>query len=95
MKQSGQCLKCKCRRLLVIEEMCQPYEGPFPGTLRVCATMAGPKYLTVGKFQVIVCTQCGYTEWYAYDFESLKQDLSKLYPKVRLIENEPSGAPYR
>lgn len=55
---------------------------------------AGPcdeKQISPGCFQVIVCAACGYTEWYAYDLERLKE-----IPEARLVGDDQGDAgPYR
>lgn len=47
--------------------------------------------IDVGSFQVIVCAACGYTEWYAYNIERIKD-----IPGARLVGPNPGdGGPYR
>jgi predicted nucleic-acid-binding Zn-ribbon protein len=44
-----------------------------------------------GSFELIICSACGYTEWYAYDLEGLAK-----IPGVRLVgPNTENGGPYR
>lgn len=47
--------------------------------------------VSAGAFQVVVCAACGYTEWYAYNLENLKN-----MPGARLV-GPASGdtGPYR
>lgn len=57
-----------------------------------CASfLPNERRIDVGSFQVIICAACGYTEWYAYDIERLKD-----IPGVRLVGPNPAkGGPYR
>lgn len=44
-----------------------------------------------GSFQAMICAECGYTEWYAYNFERLKE-----IPGARLVGDDQGDAgPYR
>jgi hypothetical protein len=50
----------------------------------------------VGLFQSIICAQCGYTEWYAYDMDWLATLASIPGAHVRFVNGEPgSSGPFR
>jgi predicted nucleic-acid-binding Zn-ribbon protein len=55
------------------------------------APLGATTRISAGSFQVIVCATCGYTEWYAYNLENLKN-----MPGARLV-GPASGdtGPYR
>jgi hypothetical protein len=48
----------------------------------------GQGRVSAGFFQVVVCANCGYTEWYAYELERLKE-----IPGARLVGADVG--PYR
>jgi len=90
MKHNEKCVKCGCRRLLVIDEVREQHEFLMGTTFHVYNGQN--KQGGSGKFQVFVCLQCGYTEWYAYDLEKL---LQKLPADARIIDGNLSTGPYR
>jgi hypothetical protein len=99
MKTSMQCLKCKHRRLWIIDEVKQPdiNSGNRAWTMAVTCKEAkaglfkGENRVSAGSFQVVICEACGYTEWYARDLERL-QDI----PGARLVGAGTSDpGPYR
>lgn len=94
MKTSACCLKCTCKRLLIIDEVQQWQLNSYPRAMPVhAASHSGPSE-KVGKFQVIVCTACGYTEWYAHEIEELLCNIAD-FPGARIVgQNEPTR-PYR
>ena len=50
----------------------------------------------VGFFQVVICASCGYTEWYANDFDHLKELQHRPELGVRLVNSDPGDTkPYR
>jgi hypothetical protein len=75
-------------------------KGTFPmvvTTQEIIDVKAGPRPRTIvsrveaGSFELIICSACGYTEWYAYDLEGLAK-----IPGVRLVgPNTENGGPYR
>jgi hypothetical protein len=77
MLAGGKCLKCDNRRLWVIDKVSQP---ELDSSNRVWPMAVGARegqFLTsdriaVGSFQLIVCAECGYSEWYARDIDNLK-----------------------
>lgn len=107
MKKSARCLKCGHRRLLVIDKVMQPvHESSYAiRSLNVTScelTMPSPEEresprLDVGWFEVIICTNCGYTEWYAnLALDDLKRLLREPNSGVRLVDGEPrENGPYR
>ena len=92
MRSEPKCVKCECRRLLVIDEFQQRED--YSGTMPLLVFPSVEPFLHAGKFQIIVCTSCGYTEWWAHDLGKLLAELSKLHPRVRIVDGEPS-TPYR
>lgn len=108
MKTSHQCPKCQSRKLWVVENAEQPLcDGGGTKTLRVASGDVltgntddeGPPLETVhaGTFETWTCAICGFTEWYARD---ANQALARLAshpwrPKVRYVDGEATGTPYR
>lgn len=89
MKQTMACIKCNCRRILIIDEV----HTTVDDALNLYA--GRNPFLLEGKFQVMICSRCGYTEWYAYELDRLLPKISQLYPRVRIVDGEGSAGPYR
>lgn len=69
-----------------------PEEIPF-WTLRVSP---GPRRVEVGTFEVWICKQCGFTEWYANDVnEQLAELAQRPESGVRLVERSNNRGPFR
>lgn len=100
MKSSGQCVKCGNRRLWIVDRVQQEHleysnvVWPMVVTSHVLKPQPKgntPDRISPGAFQTIICAACGYTEWYAYNFEGLKD-----VPGARLVGDDSSdGGPYR
>jgi predicted nucleic-acid-binding Zn-ribbon protein len=99
MRNSGECVKCKGQHLWFVDKVHQPdCDGQTRAhpLLVTCHEVPGDAWnnyhrIPVGSFQVVICATCGYTEWYAYDIERLKD-----IPGARLVgPNAPNGGPYR
>jgi len=100
MKNSGKCIKCNNKRLWIVDEVKQPDFERDNCTWKMTVTSHsfrgadgsfGARRISPGSFQVIVCAECGYTEWYAYNFDGLKD-----VPGARLVGDDNSDCgPYR
>lgn len=102
MKRSGQCIKCNHTRLWIVDEVKQPDVDSSNRAWSMAVTShevdfrkrprgSNENRISAGSFQVIVCAGCGYTEWYASDFDRLKD-----IPGARLVGDDKSDAgPYR
>jgi predicted nucleic-acid-binding Zn-ribbon protein len=99
MRNSGQCIKCKSKRLWIVDQVRQPdfERDNCSWTMSVTThSFRGDEYrgiarISAGTFQLFVCSACGYTEWYAQDFERLRD-----IPGARLVGDDSGDAgPYR
>ncbi len=102
MKKSERCIKCNNKRLWIVDEVKQPDVDSSNRTWTMAVTSheiesrrkprgSTENRISAGTFQVIVCAACGYTEWYANDFERLAE-----VPGARLVGGDKSDAgPYR
>lgn len=107
MRNSRTCPKCQSRKLWVVERSEQPDKRSMNGTHPLTVTAAwvpngksgffemGSERMVAGTFEVWVCTQCGFTEWYAKDANQVLAYLSN-HPdaKVHYIDGDASK-PYR
>lgn len=91
MKNSLACPKCESRTLWRIEDF---RTGPeFGGELPVAAwRMAGIVGKRVGRFEAFVCSQCGYTEFWATSIEELQPKPRK---GIHFIDTTPQQSEYR
>lgn len=92
MQSNLKCAKCNHGKLLVVDELHYRAEAGHVNPVLVYAHYAPPKY--EGRFQVIICTRCGYTEWWAHHIDELLKDISKFHPRARLVDSDPPS-PYR
>ena len=101
MKKSERCIKCNNRKLWIIDEVKQPDVDSSNRAWSMAVTShqfapgkrprGSAERISAGSFQVIICAACGYTEWYANDFERLGE-----IPGARLIGDDRDDAgPYR
>lgn len=99
MKNSGRCVKCNSKRLWIVDQVKQPDLEHESCSWKMAVTsheFRGAEYrgvqrISPGSFQIFVCAACGYTEWYAYDFERLAE-----VPGARLVGDDNADAgPYR
>ena len=107
MRNSGQCVKCKGQSLWVVDKVHHAVPEYLDSVVQMVVTSYAingavrtgelaafrPNEFRIdaGSFQVIICAACGYTEWYAYDIERLKD-----IPGVRRVgPNAENGGPYR
>ena len=99
MRQSLSCLKCGHRRLWVVDHVDHATinaEMIVPMSVTTSPTPSGAAHYGVGRFQAIICAQCGYTEWYAHQLELLNERAKDPSSGVRLVISEPgSQGPYR
>ncbi|WP_433042091.1 hypothetical protein [Dactylosporangium sp. CS-033363] len=77
MRTTRRCVKCQCPRLWQIDPFLIP-DGdssnvavPLPPITRLGSGSATGAELRrrrqAGRFELWICTACGYTEWYAHD----------------------------
>ena len=91
MKNSLTCPKCQSRKLWRIEKF---RTGPdIGGELPVAAwRRRGVLGTSTGHFDVYICVECGYTEFFVEDFGELKPNPKRGF---HLIDNSPRQAGYR
>ena len=99
MRNSGVCVKCKGQHLWIVDQVHQPdCDGQARANRMVVTCYEFPEEvrhenerIPVGSFQVVICAACGYTEWYAYNLERLKD-----IPGARFVgPNAANSGPYR
>lgn len=97
MKQSQCCPKCRSRRFLITDPFEVPDQDssnsvePFPPFTHARGAWARASF---GQFETWTCAGCGFTEWYAKNFESL--DVSQSGGRVRYLDaGAPQGPGYR
>jgi predicted nucleic-acid-binding Zn-ribbon protein len=109
MRTTAKCPKCGCRKILVIDKVAQPDDDSLNIIHAMCVTCVAcssedlglPERnecrAAVGSFEAWVCTACGYTEWYAKDFQrALWNYLQRNPHDVRLVDGDVGSAgPYR
>ncbi|WP_438040503.1 hypothetical protein [Sorangium sp. So ce128] len=107
MKISRQCPKCQSRKLWVVEKAESAGDGGGSNTMSVASgyVLKGPtddwgsplETIHAGFFETWICALCGFTEWYARDAnEALARLASHPWrPKVRYVDGEATGTPYR
>lgn len=104
MRNSLQCPKCQHRKIWHLEKVrhystyaggtpfCVVYEKPV-GPIKTGFFSEGEREtMTVGHYDVFVCSSCGYAEWYAQDFQDLEENPEE---GVRLLDGETQGDAYR
>ncbi len=99
MRTSGTCYKCQCRRFWVVNKIGvpDPTTSNTVATLPVAAQDVGERYRREGgSFEVWVCANCGFTEWYANDAAGVLQMLARLPGgAVRWVDATAPGGPFR
>ncbi|MER7279073.1 hypothetical protein ABT369_32005 [Dactylosporangium sp. NPDC000244] len=95
MRMSRHCVKCQCPRLWQINPFMVPDNDssnvvlPLPGISRLHSGAAVGaelrRRLEAGRFEVWICTACGYTEWYAFEVNDAL---------ARISQNPHSGVFY-
>lgn len=106
MKATETCPKCHCRRLFVIERVAQAAHDSINGVVPMSVTTlsASARDLglpednrhraELGHFEAWVCSNCGYTEWYAEGaVPALERYVARKGPGVRLVAG--GTTPYR
>jgi predicted nucleic-acid-binding Zn-ribbon protein len=96
MRASQTCLKCRSRKLFVVD----PVRRPGDASRRVDPPIGVTAHrgIDVGTVEAWICAQCGYTEYYA---KNAAEHLARLavpptQTAVRYLDGEPaSGEPYR
>lgn len=108
MKSSGQCPKCACAKLYVVDEVRQPSPDSINGVTKMAVTCAevpaadvgladDNRYRAeIGRFEAWICASCGFTEWYAKNVTAAFEHLVRLgrHVHVRVVER-PAGTPFR
>lgn len=89
MKQTGRCPKCECRRLLFIDAISET-DGGSSIPLSLC--ISGPAGVRAGRLKAVVCSKCGFMEWYAQGLEEVMRELGKLSPTARLVDGDLAEA---
>lgn len=98
MRQTLECPKCKCRKLICVD----PYRTPFRGGVgnpgkEMCVvyeqkTGEGWKsdWNDVGRIAAWICSSCGYTELWSHSFQELRPDQAR---GVHFVDgdNPPQG----
>ncbi|MBX3189664.1 MAG: hypothetical protein KF819_21750 [Labilithrix sp.] len=97
MKRTHVCPKCQSRKFLVQGEFQVPDQDssngvdPFPAFTFSVSTFDRSM---IGAFETWTCAGCGFTEFYARDFQAL--DISQSHGKVRYFDAAaPPGPVYR
>lgn len=96
MRSSGKCPKCDCPVLLVVEEFKERVDLHQPEPLFLVAQLS--PYVQEGKLELIMCTQCGFVEFWGHDFERIKGKLNLLYPPGKVYfwdSRTKSKTPFR
>ncbi len=106
MKAKEMCPKCEGRKLYVIDEVAQPAQESINLVIPLAVTtletasdtvglLTDNKYRAViGRYQAWICASCGFTEWYAKDFEEhLEAAVRARVRGVRLVDR--TRTPYR
>jgi predicted nucleic-acid-binding Zn-ribbon protein len=97
MKNSLACPKCDSRRLWRIENFATDDEVVGGRTMRVAVNRLGVSTFwrgadSAGLFDAYVCDRCGYTEFWAHDYERLEH-----LPDhgIHLIDTTPERGQFR
>jgi predicted nucleic-acid-binding Zn-ribbon protein len=95
MKQSGLCPKCTSDELFIVETVTQPNQDSINGTHATTVfavyTETGERGLLgnksrryeAGTFEAWVCSQCGFTEWYAKHANEVLGEMARRGEGVR------------
>jgi predicted nucleic-acid-binding Zn-ribbon protein len=103
------CPKCNCRRLYVVNEVALPDHDSSNVILPLTVTAVpysvkalqlseehGTRYRThAGSFEAWICSQCGYTEWYARDPHRVLEVLARHGAGVRVVDGAAPATPFR
>lgn len=108
MKSSGQCPKCACTKLYVVDEVRQPDHDsinmivPFSVTCaEVPAADVGVRdgnvrRAAMGRYEAWICSSCGFAEWYATNVNEAFERLLKLGRRVHVrVAERPAATPFR
>lgn len=108
MKTTQICPKCDSRQLWVIDRLTQRdgssthVAAPKPVIAANLPSDGGfwsashGEYVVGGTFEVWICVQCGFMEWYARDVNKVLEKLAKEPGLgVRLVDGGPPPRPYR
>lgn len=108
MQTSLKCPKCSCRKVFVIEKVRQSSGDARFQPVPVTSDMIKPegswlgKQVEAGFFEAWVCSQCGFTEWYAKEATEMLWEMAKRYnapdqpsSSVRFIDGDAQTGPYR
>jgi hypothetical protein len=89
MRAEVRCPACGCRKILHVSEILDS-----TGAGREKLSLAQPSRWSkqrVGELEAYVCTGCRLVEWYVKDLAGLEVDEDK----VRLLDGDAEGGPYR
>jgi len=107
VKLNNTCPKCESTRCWVMKQLGHQQPGstndaaPLPvAAFMVPADKKGyfsfSTFVKVGTFEVWVCAQCGFTEWYAVDVNEKFDELAQRGDMdIRLVERDNSRGPFR
>jgi len=80
MRKTKTCPKCSGKKLLDIAMVPDEDDGDHPAPARIAVRHEGFSYMgnekrrTVGDLQAIVCSDCGYTEYYCANPKAIEPD---------------------
>ncbi|MET7400650.1 hypothetical protein ABZS66_44945 [Dactylosporangium sp. NPDC005572] len=87
MRTSRRCVKCQCPRLWHVDPVMVPDTDSsnvvelLPAVARAgsgaAVTGEFKKRVEAGRFEVWICSACGYTEWYAHEVNDMLAWLSR------------------
>ena len=91
MRKTLICPKCGGRKLWQIssvKEVHSTMQGLRPEPIGIVYHRRWGVVTGEGYFEAFICAGCGFTEWYAHGFETLKEDREN---GIHFINNEPDA----
>lgn len=97
MKLTQICPKCQSREFWVVDEVRHPRcDDPRVSVPMIVATVElSFQRFQAGSFEAWVCGQCGFTEWYAKNFDEFVRIARVRDGGVRRVDARPQQGPYR
>lgn len=94
------CTKCGYKKLWIVDKVIHStdLQGYDVAPLPLARSYKPNATVMIGKFQAFICasSDCGYTEWHAYDLDGLKRLVDDPESGVHFYDGEPSSSgPYR